>query len=267
MLNTIRTFFATLGSFALSNILPAAIIAVVGILLVQILLKMLVKFLEKSKMEKAAYSLITSAVKVVAYILLTLIIASRLGIDVSSIVALASVLTLAVSLALQNMLANVIGGFTLLYTKPFSSGEFVEIAGQSGTVQEIGLAYTKLATGDNKIVSIPNSSVTAAQIINYSTTGKRRVEVNVSASYEAPVETVLEALREAGAVDTVLPEHAPFAAVVNYGDSAIQYTLRVWSTADNYWTTLCAVNQNVKAVFDAKGIAMTYPHLNVHLDK
>ena len=267
MLNTIRTFFDTLGNFALSNLLPAIIIAVVGILLVQLLMKMVTKFLEKSKLEKAAHSLITSVLKVVCYVLLLLIIASRLGIDVTSIVALASVLTLAVSLALQNMLANVIGGFTLLYTKPFASGDFVEIAGQSGVVNEIGLTYTKLATADNKMVSIPNSAVIAAQIINYTVTGKRRVDVNVSASYDVPVEKVLEALREAGAVDTALPEEAPFAAVVNYGNSAIEYTLRVWSTADDYWTTLFAVNQNVKAVFDAKDIAMTYPHLNVHLDK
>ena len=159
MLNTIRTFFDTLGNFALSNLLPAIIIAVVGILLVQLLMKMVTKFLEKSKLEKAAHSLITSVLKVVCYVLLLLIIASRLGIDVTSIVALASVLTLAVSLALQNMLANVIGGFTLLYTKPFASGDFVEIAGQSGVVNEIGLTYTKLATADNKMVSIPNSAV------------------------------------------------------------------------------------------------------------
>ena len=193
--------------------------------------------------------------------------ASKLGIDVTGIVALASVLTLAVSLALQNILANVIGGFTLLYTKPFSSGDFVEIAGQSGTVNEIGLTYTKLATPDNKVISIPNSAVIAAQIINYSVTGTRRVDVNVSASYGAPVEKVLEALREAGQVANTLPDQAPFAAVTNYGESSIEYTLRVWSTADNYWDVLFAVNQNVKAVFDAKGIAMTYPHLNVHLDK
>ena len=89
----------------------------------------------------------------------------------------------------------------------------------------------------------------------------------VSASSKASVESVLEALREAGQVSTILPDHAPFAAVVNYGESAIEYTLRVWSTADDYWDTLFAVNQNVKAVFDAKGIEMTYPHINVHLDK
>lgn len=264
---SLATTWAAVWNLLVSSIFPALIIAVVGILLIRVLLKAVHKLLEKSKLEKTAHGLIESALNVVSYVLLALIVASRLGIDVSGIVALASVLTLAVSLALQNILANVIGGFTLLYTKPFTSGDFVEVAGQSGTVQEISLAYTKLATGDNKIVSIPNSAVVAAQIVNYTVTGKRRVDVNVSASYDAPVEKVLEALREAGKVETALPEHAPFAAVKNYGESAIGYVLQVWSTADDYWTTLFALNERVKAVFDEKGIAMTYPHLNVHLDK
>lgn len=267
MLDTIKIWFASLGTFTLNSILPAVIIVAVGILLTQLLGKTVGRILEKSKLEKAAHSLISSLVKVVCYVLLGLIVASKLGIDVTGIVALASVLTLAVSLALQNILANIIGGFTLLYSRPFTSGDFVEIAGQSGTVQEIGLSYTKLATGDNKIVSIPNSAVVAAQIVNYTVTGKRRVDITVSASYDAPVEQVLEALREAGRVPTAMADHAPFAAVTGYGDSAVEYILQVWCTAGDYWTTTFETNRNVKAVFDAKGIEMTYPHLNIHVAK
>ena len=265
--STIGNWFGLIGAFALSSILPAVIITVVGILLTQLLVKLVAGVLEKSKLEKAAHSLIKSVLRVVCYVLLALIVASKLGIDVTGIVALASVLTLAVSLALQNILANVIGGFTLLYTKPFASGDYVEIAAQSGTVNEIGLTYTKLATPDNKIISIPNSAVVAAEIVNYTVTGTRRVDVNVTASYDCPVEQVLEALRQAGQVDKILPDPAPFAAVTNYGESAISYTLRVWSRTEDYWAVNFAVNQNVKAVFDAKGIQMTYPHLNVHLNK
>ena len=205
--------------------------------------------------------------RIASYILLFLIIASYLGIDVTSIVALASVLTLAVSLAVQNALANVFGGFTLLCTHPFATGDFVEIAGQSGTVREIGLTYTKLATADNKIVSIPNSAVVATQIVNYTVSGTRRVQVIVSASYDAPVENVLEALREAGNVPTALQDPAPSAALLNYKESTIEYTLFVWCKAEDYWTTLFDANKNVKAVFAEKNITMTYPHLNVHLDK
>ena len=157
ILDTISGWVASLGAFTLSNLLPAVIIVAVGILLIQLLSKTVNKILENSKLEKAAHSLIKSVIKVVCYVLLALIAASKLGIDVTGIVALASVLTLAVSLALQNILANVIGGFTLLYTKPFSSGDFVEIAGQSGTVVEVGLSYTKLSTADNRSCLSPTA--------------------------------------------------------------------------------------------------------------
>lgn len=251
----------------LTRVLPVAVIAVVGILVIRLVLNIVAETLERSKLEKAAHSLILSVIRVVLYVLLVLILASKLGIDVTGVIALASVLTLAVSLSVQNALTNVIGGFTLLYTHPFHSGDYVDVAGQSGTVREIGLTYTKLATPDNKMVSIPNSAVVAAEIVNYTVAGTRRVDIAVSASYDAPVAKVLEALRQAAQVDTTLPDHAPFAAVKNYGDSAIEYVLQVWSTAADYWTTLYAVNQKIKTVFDENGIQMTYPHLNVHLDK
>ena len=252
---------------ALDQVFPALIIAVAGVLIIRIIMVIVKKALKKSKLEKAAHSLIKSLTRVVLWILLALIVASALGVDVTGVVALASVLTLAVSLALQNALANVIGGFTLLYTHPFSSGDFVEIAGQSGTVEEIGLAYTKLATPDNKMISIPNSSVVAAQIVNYTVTGTRRVDVTVSASYEVPTQKVIDALLQAGTLDKVLLDPAPFAAVNRYGESAIEYVVRVWTKAEDYWDVNYAVQQNIKNVFDAQGIAMTYPHLNVHLDK
>ena len=252
---------------ALDQVFPALIIAVLGILIIRIIMVIVKKALEKSKLEKAAHSLIKSLTRVVLWILLALIVASALGVDVTGVVALASVLTLAVSLALQNALANVIGGFTLLYTHPFSSGDYVEIAGQAGTVEEIGLAYTKLATPDNKMISIPNSSVVAAQIVNYTVTGTRRVDVAVSASYDAPVQKVIDALLQAATVDNVLLEPAPFAAVTRYGESAIEYVVRVWTKTEDYWDVNFTIQQNVKTVFDAQGIAMTYPHLNVHIDQ
>ena len=261
--NTVLSGLAVL----LANLLPTALILVAGMFIIKAVLKVLQGLLDKSKLEKAAHSLILSVARVVMYVLLALIVADKLGVDVSGIIALASVLTLAVSLAVENALANVIGGFTLLYTQPFHSGDFVEIAGQSGTVREIGLTYTKLATADNKEISIPNSAVTSAQIVNFSVTGKRRVDVTVSASYDAPLDSVLEALREAAQLPTVLQETAPFAAVKGYGDSAIEYVVQVWCGSDDYWTTLFDLNKNIKVCFDEKGIQMTYPHLNVHLDR
>ena len=266
-MNTITAALSALAAFMVASGVPALLILIIGLVVIRLVMEVVKKMLAKSKLEKAAHTLIKTAIQVVLYILLGLTTASKLGIDVTGVVALASVLTLAVSLAVQNLLANVFSGFTLLYTKPFVSGDYVEIAGQGGTVQEIGLTYTKLATADNKSVSIPNSAVTATEIVNYTVLGTRRVSVEISASYDAPTQAVLEALREAGNVPTRLEEKEPFAALNSYGDSAINYVLHVWSTAGDYWTTLFAVNEKVREVFAAKGIEMTYPHLNVHLDK
>ena len=253
--------------YLVANILPALLIILAGIIVIRVVMKLFGKLLEKSKLEKAASNLIKTVLRVVLYGLLALMVADKVGIDVTGVVALASVLTLAVSLSVQNALTNLMGGFTLLYTKPFVAGDFVEVAGQSGVVQSIGLTYTKLTTGDNKEVSIPNSSVVSAEIVNYTATGSRRVDIIVSASYDAPMDLVLEALREAGQLPTTLEGRAPFAAVKNYGESAIEYVLQIWCKSDDYWTTLFEGNKRVKEVFDAKGISMTYPHINVHLDK
>jgi small conductance mechanosensitive channel len=263
----LKTMLSELTGAMTDSFLPALIILVIGVLLIRLVIKIVTTALGKTKLEKAAHSLILSVIRVGLYILLGLTVADKLGVDVTSIVALASVLTLAVSLALQNILANMIGGFTILSTQPFHSGDFVEIAGQSGTVREINMSYTRLTTGDNKLISIPNSAVVAAQIVNYSATGTRRVDINVSASYDAPTQKVIDALVLAGTQDNVLLDPAPFAAVTSYGDHAIQYVLRVWVKTADYWDVSCAINQKIKYVFDEQGIEMTYPHLNVHLDK
>jgi len=268
MWESIKNWFQSQGSSFLGNALKAVIILIVGMIVIRIVTAIVNRAIKKSKMEKAAHSLIRTLVKSVLSVLLLLCLAGSLGIDVTGIVALASVVTLAVSLALQNMLSNVVGGFTLLYTHPFRSGDYVEIAGQSGTVQEIGIAYTKLTTPDNKVVFIPNNAVVAAEIVNYSTTGVRRVDINISASYDAPVQLVLDTLLEMAQRPDILKEPAePQALLSSYGDSAINYTLRYWVKSDDYWTTVFDINQNMKAAFDAKGIEMTYPHLNVHVTK
>ena len=263
----LEKWLESLGKYTLARLLPALILLVAGILAVRIILRIVNVTLCRSHLEKAAHTLIRSTVRIALYLLLFLVLASFLGIDVSSIVALASVLTLAISLSVQNALTNVIGGFTLLGTRPFVTGDYVEIAGQSGTVREIGLTYTKMATPDNKLISVPNSAVTAAQIVNYTTLGRRRFEIQVSAAYAAPVEQVLEALKKAAQLPLVLSDPAPRAVVVSYGDSAIVYRLYGWCSCADYTTCLYDTTKNIKAVFDSQGIEMTYPHLNVHLDK
>ncbi len=265
MINEIMAWLTALLGNAANNLLSAVLVLVIGLLVIRIVMSLVKKALEKSKLEKAAHTLILSLSRVALYVLLALSVASSLGIDVTGVVALASVLTLAVSLSLQNALTNVMGGFTLLSTHPFHSGDFVEVAGQSGTVQEINMTYTKLVTPDNKVVSIPNSAVVAAQIVNYSAEDTRRVDVSVSASYNAPTQKVIDALVLAGTVDNALLNPAPVAYIAGYGESAINYTLRVWVKSADYWDVYFLVNQRVKQIFDEQGIAMTYPHLNVHM--
>lgn len=267
MFSFLKDWALTQGSALLSTVAKTVTVAVVGILAVRIVMKIVDKTLEKSKLEKAAHSLIKTLIRTVLYILLALTIASSLGINVTGVVAIASVASLAVSLALQNMLANVIGGFTLLYTHPFSSGDYVEIAGQSGTVQEIGMTYTKLTTPDNKLISIPNSAVVAAEIVNYTVTGTRRLTVDIQVSYGSDPEKVIAALHEAVTDQPVLPDPAPFAALSGYGDSAVQYTLRVWVQSDDYWDVHFAIHRKLMDSLNRDGIEMTYNHLNVHLDK
>lgn len=254
-----------LGAFA--TVIRAALFLLVGLFLIKLITNLVRKALLRSKLEKAAHSMIIGVVRVLLYVLLLINVASALGIDITGVVALASVLTLAVSLALQNMLANVMGGFTILTTHPFHSGDFVDIGGQSGTVEEITMVYTRLATPDNKIVSIPNNTVIGSQITNYSVAGTRRVDINVTASYDMAAQDVIDALLQAGSVEKVLKEPAPFAAVTDYGESAIGYTLRLWVKSEDYWDVYFQVNQRIQSVFAENRIEMCYPHLNVHLDK
>ena len=263
----VNSWLAEASTFALGKLVPVLLILVAGLIIIRLVMTMLEKLLRRSKLEKAAYSLIKTVARSLMYILLALMLASKLGIDVTGVVALASVLTLAISLSVQNTLTNVISGFTLLYTKPFSSGDYVEVAGQSGSVAEIGLTYTKLTTPDNKYVYIPNSAVTSAEIVNYTVLGSRRMDLEVTASYNSPVALVMEALKEAATVPGILEEKGVFVALLAYEDSAIRYTVRTWATVEDFWNVKFEINRRIKEVFDAKGIEMTYPHLNVHLDK
>ena len=267
MFAKIYDWFDLALTYAAGKLLPMVALTALGVLAIQAALKITKKMLEKSKLEKAAHTLILTAVQVVLYILLALMVASGLGIDVTGIVALASVLTLAVSLSVQNLLTNVFGGFTLLYTKPFASEDFVEIAGQSGTVKEIGLTYTKLATVDNKIVSIPNSAVVAAEIVNYTVTGTRRLDINLEVSYGVPTEQVLQIMGEAAKQDTVLEEPAPNPVVMEYKQSSVNYCLMVWCKAEDYWGTKFAINQELSRLAKEAGISFYDPHLSVRVEK
>lgn len=225
--------------------------------------------LERLNIEMTLRKFIRSIVKVVVYFVLALVVANKMGFNTSSVVALASVLSAAFALAAQNSLANLFGGVLLLITKPFLVGDFINAAGISGTVLEIGLLNTRLNTVENKRVSIPNGSIASSTITNMSTEGCRRVDLNVTASYDAPIETVKAAIMEAieNTPTTLSEPVAPFVRVSNYGESSIEYVVRVWSENATYWDTYFDLLENIKVYFDKNGVEMTYNHMNVHMMK
>ena len=191
------------------------------------------------------------------------------GINVTSLIALLSVAGLAVSLALQNTLSNLAGGIMVLLSKPFEVGDFVESEGITGTVAGVDLAYTTIVTVDNKEVFVPNSHISAAKIINYNRLGKRRVDLNFTASYDAPTATVKKAIQEVVDAQSsmILTDPAPVVLLSAYLNSSIQYTVRVWVDAADYWTVYGNINEGVRESFARNNVEMTYDHVNVHLVK
>ena len=254
------------SSFTLAKLPPAIITFIIAYAASRVVLKVADKLFARSRMEKTIEKFLRSALRILMWALIFLIVAGSLGIDVSSMIALLSVASLAVTLAVQGALSNLASGIMLLSTHPFRVGDFVEVGTVSGTVQEIGMTYTQLMTFDRRTIFIPNSTVTSSNIVNYTMDGKRRVEIEVSASYDADIDRVKAALREA--LDTVggFYEDPPyFIHVKGYGESAIEYSVRAYCKGDDYWEQYYALLEEIKRTFDKNGIPMTYPHLNVHI--
>lgn len=246
----------------------AKIIAMVlvGIIIIRILTTLLDRLLKRSRLAAPIRGYLHSIVRTGLWFVLILVVAESLGIHTTSLIALFSVAGLAVSLALQNTLSNLAGGLMILVSKPFSVGDFVETEGVSGTVAESGLSYSKLITIDNKTVFLPNSQLAASKIINYTAQGRRRVDLNLTASYDAPTQVVKDAILEAvAAIPQVHKDPAPVVRLSEYQSSSIQYVVRVWTDAADYWSVYYDLLEGVRDTFDRHGVEMTYDHLNVHL--
>lgn len=268
----VSTVGGVLSSFTLNISLTMVIKVLFTILVcliaVRVINRVLTRALEKSRLESTLSNFVRSILKVIIYFVAILIVLSTLGVDVTSLVALLSVAGLAISLALQNTLSNLAGGIQLLVTKPFVAGNYVEAGANSGTVQQVGLAYTILVTPDNKVVHVPNSDIASARIINYNGRDTRRVELKVTASYDAPIQTVKDTINKLIAADSRIHANpAPFVRVSDYGSSSIEYTIRVWCAGKDYWDIYFDLMDNMKPAFDAAGVEMTYDHLNVHVVK
>ena len=266
MLSGATAGFSLAAVLNLPSILRIVFTIVVGLIVIRIVMNLVDRYLEKSKNVNAAGKYIRSVIKVVLWFVLALIVAEGMGIDTTSLIAMFSVAGLALSLALQNTLANLAGGVMVLVTKPFDVGDFVETNGVSGTVEAIGLAYSTLATVDNKEIFIPNSEIASAKIVNYTRLGERRVDLTFTTSYDAPTETVKAAINEVIAqFPQIRQEPAPFVMLSSYGASSIEYTVRVWTSAADYWDVYFGILDQVRPAFARHGVEMTYDHLNVHV--
>ena len=260
-----------LSSVNIAGLTAGKIISVLFTLLicllaVRTLTKLVRRVLSRTNLEEKMQHYIAAGIKALLYVLTVLIVAAQLDIDTTSLVALLSVGSLGITLAAEDILGNVAGGLVILSSRPFSIGDFVEVGGTSGTVREISLNHTKLETADGLLVMMPNQELASSQVINYSALGRRRVVRKVTASYDAPTETVKTACFEAlSNTAHVLAEPACAVRLTDYGASSIEYTLYCWADFDHYWDVYHNLNENLRAAFDAHGVEMTYDHLNVHI--
>lgn len=260
------TFSRLPEKLTLWNLVYILVIIVAAMVVSRIVLALVDRALGKSKLDPTLIRIIRTVVKLVVGVVCVLLICETLGVEITSLIALFSVIGLALSLAAQGVLANLAGGITILGARPFRVGDFVEMDGVKGTVKEVALMYTKLDTTDNKLVYLPNKIVSEAKVLNYSKEPTRRIEITFSASYESPIPQVKAAVLESLAQNPLtLAEPEPVVGVARYGASAIEYNLWAWCRGEDYWPAFYSVTEGVKQALDAAGLEMTYDHLNVHM--
>ena len=250
------------------NILKFVLFLVIGAIVIRIVVSIFQKILNgpKSKLKGAAGSFLVTLIKTALVILYVIILLALLGVDTTSLVALFSVLTLAISLAVQGVISNLASGIMLVVTKPFDEGDFVDLGGNSGTVTEIGITCTKLKTGDNKVVIIPNSNVTSSAVINYSAKETRRVDLTFSVAYGTDVAKVKEIILGVIAKhDNILKDPAPMVRLTEHGASSLDFVTRVWVKQADYWPVNFDLKEEVLAAFNEAGVEVPFPQMDVHV--
>ena len=251
---------------ALPLVVIALFILVVGILISKLIAKIVGKAVSKSNVNGAAKSFLVSLIKIILYIAVIIMALSVLKVPMSSIITILGSAGLSVSLALQSCLSNLSGGFIILFTKPFTAGDIIELDESVGTVRDIGIFYTKLVTFDNKTVFIPNGKVTEAKIVNYTETPTRRIDLSFDISYSADFdkarETVLGIIAEE---KLILKTPEPIVRMSSHNNSSISIDVLVWVNNGDYLTERYNMTEAVKAAFDENGIEIPFPQLDIHV--
>ena len=243
---------------ALKLVILAVVLLIVCLIIKGVILKALDKGLSKSnKIEKSFHTFIHSAVNIVLWFVTAMIVCQSLGINLTVLVALVGIIGLALSLSVQDSLANLAGGITILATQPFKVGDFVDIGGTLGTVQQIGMVHTKLDSLDNRRLIIPNGSIIGGKVENYSTLPQRRVDLSVSAPFSMSIQQVNETIEAVmNAHPKVLKTPAPFVRAEKFGEKGMDYTVRAWCQNADYWDVYFDLTQQIKEAFDQAGIAV-----------
>ena len=248
------------------HILFAVIILLAGLWLAKRIKNWMRKLMEKSNMDVmlAAFLSNIAHVLLVAFVIIAAL--GQLGIQTTSLVAIIGAAGLAIGLSLQNSLANFASGVLIIAFRPFKVGDFVDAGGVSGVVEEILIFATRLRSGDNKTIIVPNSSITGSTITNYNAKDTRRVDMLFSIGYDDDIKKAKQILQEVLAADTrVLKDPAPVVAVSELADSSINIIVRPWVNAADYWNLYWDTLENVKLRFDEQGISIPYPQQDVHL--
>ncbi len=248
------------------KLLLAILTLIIGFWMIRILVRLLEKGLTKSNVDKSLHHFLRSGAGILLKVLLIISVASMVGIQTTSFVALIGAASFAVGLALQGSLANFAGGVLIILFKPFKVGDFIEVQGQSGTVSQIQIFSTILNTVDNKRVIVPNGNLSNGTIINYSAEDSRRVDWTFGIGYDDDLKKAKTILSGIIARDPrVLKDPEPSVAVAELADSSVNFTVRAWCQPGDYWNLFFDILEKVKLTFDENNISIPYPQTDVHL--
>jgi len=246
----------------------AIAIVIIGKMVARLISKGIIKVLAHKNVDTAVSSFVGSIIFSLVFFVSIIAAISHLGFNTTSLVAIIGAAGLAVGLALQGSLSNFASGVLLIVLKPFKSGDFVEVAGTAGVVEEIHIFSTQLRSGDNKTVIIPNSAITGGTITNYSTKPTRRIDLVIGVSYDADLAKTKEILAKiANDHELVLKDQAVTIGVSELADSSVNLVLRPWVKSENYWPVYFELLETVKVSLDEAGIEIPYPQMGLHMNK
>ena len=250
------------------KIIAALVIYYLGRWVVRRVMKLMDKVYEKKSVEKSLRSFLSGVVKVLLYVVIVLIIIQVLGINTTSLVAMIASAGLAIGMALSGTLQNFAGGVMILLLRPYRIGDYIDAQGEEGTVTKIGLFSTEIITVDNRIIYIPNSTISTSVIDNYSTSEMRRVDWTVSVEYGSDPEKVRQVLVDMLKSDSrVAADPAPVVFLVNLADSSVQFSARAWCKNGDFWGLKFDIQERIYVELPKNGINFPFPQLDVNLKK